>query len=138
MNLLTLVIENSVYLLVALLLGLVLYLFRDDLKLRSLIKRIEKEKQDLAKQLSITIEHQAAILDVLKFVMKGEIETARNSERQAIFVEALNQLKTIERDIIVNVTQSGGDLNRVGVGDNAEVSGPITAGRSNSQTDLKS
>ncbi len=84
-----------------------IYLAIDNAKLRNVIRSIQHEKDALTNQLKASIDQQAAILNVLKFVMQGEIKTARTDEREQIFAIALARLTAIERDIYINLSNVG-------------------------------
>lgn len=77
-------------------------LFFDNVKLRAAIKEVLRQKDDLSSQLRFSIERQAELVAVLKFVMQGEIRTAINDEREKIFSDALAKLNEIERHVIIN------------------------------------
>lgn len=77
-------------------------LFWDNVKLRAAIKEVLRQKDDLSSQLRSSIERQAELVSVLKFVMQGEIRTAINDEREKIFSEALYKLNEIERHVVIN------------------------------------
>jgi hypothetical protein len=87
--------------------GVSVFLWMDREKLRTIIARLEQEKNDLAEQLAESFARQSEILNVLKFVMAGEIRTARTEEREQIFKTALGQLNSIQREINVNVSNVG-------------------------------
>jgi hypothetical protein len=118
--------------------GVSVFLWMDREKLRTIISRLEKEKNDLADQLAESFARQSEILNVLKFVMAGEIRTARTEEREQIFKTALGQLQNIQREINFNVSSVGhstptaGDSNRTDIS-GGEV-GQVSGGRGNDQT----
>lgn len=107
-----------------------IFLSLDNVKLRAAIKDILRQKDDLADQLRFSIERQSELVSILKFVMQGEIRTARNDEREKIFSIALNKLNDIERNVTINNNlnqekRDGGlDIN----GGSVDVKGSIVGG----------
>jgi hypothetical protein len=105
------------------LIGAAGYLFRDNQRLRSIIHRLEVERDELLRRVQAAEATSYALLDVMKGVMRGEIATARTEERAHLFENAYNQLVAIER----------GDVNVTVVGGGSEV-GQVSGGRGNEQT----
>jgi hypothetical protein len=90
------------------LIGATGYLFRDNQRLRSIIHRLESERDELLKRVQAAEATSYALLDVMKGVMRGEIRTARNEERALLFEEAYRRLQAIEHgDVTVNVSNVG-------------------------------
>lgn len=90
-------------------------LFLDNVALRASVKTLQKDKDTLQDRLNAAEARQQAMLDVLKFVMQGEIRTARNDEREGIFAKALQELNRIERDINIS-TFTGGQVGQAAQG----------------------
>jgi uncharacterized membrane protein YraQ (UPF0718 family) len=128
--------DNGLFLvlgaLLAILIGVCIYLYRDNAALRRVIEKINEEKNNLAEQLRLSIEHQAATLQILERVLQSEMLHVRDDERVRIFAAALKDIKVVEKAVTVNVANVGHDQNKVDIGAGAEV-GQAASGRGNDQ-----
>jgi hypothetical protein len=128
--------DNGLFLvlgaLLAILIGVCIYLYRDNAALRKVIEQINEEKNNLAEQLRLSIEHQAATLNVLKYVMQGEMRAAISEEQKITLARAVDDIRAIQRAVTVNVANVGHDQNKVDIGAGAEV-GQAASGRGNDQ-----
>jgi hypothetical protein len=128
--------DNGLFLvlgaLLAILIGVCIYLYQDNAALRRVIEKINEEKNNLAEQLRLSIEHQAATLQILERVLQSEMLHVRDDERVRIFAAALKDIKVVEKAVTVNVANVGHDQNKVDIGAGAEV-GQAASGRGNDQ-----
>lgn len=92
------------------------YLFRDNQKLRGIIRKLEAERNDLIRRVESAESTSRALLDVMKSLMRGEIRTARTEERAALFQEAYEQLLGIERGDVNVVNITGGTVGQAASG----------------------
>jgi uncharacterized membrane protein YraQ (UPF0718 family) len=127
--------DNGLFLvlgaLLAILIGVCIYLYRDNAALRKVIEQINEEKNNLAEQLRLSIEHQAATLNVLKYVMQGEMRAAISEEQKITLARAVDDIRAIQRAVTVNVANVGHDQNRTDIS-GGEV-GQAASGRGNDQ-----
>ena len=98
------------------LIGATGYLFRDNQRLRGIIRKMEIERDALVRRVEQAETTSLALLNVLKGVMQGEIRTARTEERAQLFERAYEDLVAIERGD-VNITNiTGGTVGQAASG----------------------